>query len=127
MAALPVAKLGALILKAISKPISRRLGTYATTSPGFRTVCVTTGKANRQVLHQFNRIVRDGNAKLKPIDEELVVKRGADLLADIFVLSVGGGVIVYEYERNRGNKNAEMERIHSMLNDHEERLKKLSV
>ena len=51
------------------------------------------------------RILGLGKAKeVKPLNEEMAVEQGADLLSEIFLFSVGAGLIAYEYRRREASE-----------------------
>ncbi|XP_074662184.1 putative OPA3-like protein CG13603 [Tubulanus polymorphus] len=106
--AFPVIKLGTLVIKQISKPLAAMLKRRAKQSPLFgRYVC----KPPAQFYHWMDtklkmRLMGLGNIKeVKPLNEELAIELGADLLGEVIIFSVAVGTLYFEYWRQ--NKNAQ--------------------
>ena len=54
MAALPVAKLGALLLKTLAKPVANRIKKSAAEHPKFRTFCISFGRFIQNTITRIN-------------------------------------------------------------------------
>ncbi|KAL8510162.1 hypothetical protein ACS0TY_017106 [Phlomoides rotata] len=111
--ALPVIKLGSLLVRTISKPIANRLKRAATYHPRFRGLIVDlaqgyhvwTSKMQRHVLGRSNTL------EIRPLVEERAVQSATDLLGELFVFSVAGCAIIYEVQRSsRGEAKKEERR-----------------
>ncbi|XP_042500978.1 OPA3-like protein [Macadamia integrifolia] len=99
---LPLLKLETLALKTLCKPIANRLKKEAGLHPRFRQLIINFAQAN----HRFQTNVQRrfyGHAtevEIRPLNEEKAVEDAADLIGELFVFSVAGGVVVFEVQRS---------------------------
>nr|TKW38793.1 hypothetical protein SEVIR_1G139000v2 [Setaria viridis]TKW38797.1 hypothetical protein SEVIR_1G139000v2 [Setaria viridis] len=86
---LPVAKLGTLLLKTMSKPIATRLKTEASRHPKFRQLIINLAQANHRISTNIQRRVygHATNVEIRPLNEEKAVQAAADLIGELFVFS----------------------------------------
>ncbi|KAG2578246.1 OPA3-like protein isoform X2 [Panicum virgatum] len=86
---LPVAKLGTLLLKTMSKPIATRLKTEASRHPKFRQLIISLAQANHRISTNIQRRVygHATNVEIRPLNEEKAVQAAADLIGELFVFS----------------------------------------
>lgn len=110
--AFPLAKLGALFVKQLSKPLANKLKTRAKSSPFFRRyVCMPPA----QIYHwcEVNikmRILNLGKpSAVKPLNEREAIELGAELLGEFIIFAVAAGTITAEYLRQARNERAKEE------------------
>ncbi|RCV06144.1 hypothetical protein SETIT_1G139900v2 [Setaria italica] len=91
---LPVAKLGTLLLKTMSKPIATRLKTEASRHPKFRQLIINLAQANHRISTNIQRRVygHATNVEIRPLNEEKAVQAAADLIGELFVFSERLGI-----------------------------------
>ena len=121
--AFPLAKLGFLAIKQISKPIANSIARRAKSSRLFREyVCIPIA----QLFHWYDvrvrmRIMNLGKVTSVPkLNEEKAIEQGSQLLSEFIILSVASGVILYEYNRQSEKeevKQEQLEREKALIND----------
>ncbi|GJN19675.1 hypothetical protein PR202_gb06975 [Eleusine coracana subsp. coracana] len=99
---LPVAKLGTLLLKTMSKPIASRLKAEASHHPKFRQLIINLAQANHRISTRIQRRIYGHSNKvdIRPLNEEKAVQAAADLIGELFVFSVAGAAVIYEVQRS---------------------------
>ncbi|XP_020098116.1 OPA3-like protein [Ananas comosus] len=99
---LPVVKLGSLALKSLSKPIVSRLKQHAGLHPEFRQLIINLAQANHRFTTNMQRRLygHATNVEIRPLNEEKAVQAAVDLLGEVFVFSVAGGLIIFEVQRS---------------------------
>ncbi|CAN8304008.1 unnamed protein product [Cochlearia groenlandica] len=99
---LPLMKLGTLLVKTISKPLANQLKHQAKVHPRFRQSIINFAQRNHRFTTQLQRR-RYGHAtdvEIRPLDEEKAVQAAVDLIGELFIFAVGGGVVVFEVQRS---------------------------
>mmetsp|Transcript_30690 Transcript_30690/g.47100 ORF Transcript_30690/g.47100 Transcript_30690/m.47100 type:complete len:201 (-) Transcript_30690:49-651(-) len=99
--ALPIAKLAGLLIKTLSKPVSKRIKhEFAQYATGQK-VLVGIGQASHQLSSRMTIIASGYKVRsIKPLEHEKALSSGADLVGESFVLMVSAGIVVYEYDRS---------------------------
>eukprot|EP00924_Labyrinthula_sp_SR-Ha-C_P008295 snap_masked-scaffold_11-processed-gene-8.16-mRNA-1 protein AED:1.00 eAED:1.00 QI:0/-1/0/0/-1/1/1/0/156 len=104
---IPLFKMGTLLIKTISKPLATNLKSQAKQHPKFRKVCVTTGQFMNRIQTEINvRSLGHKVKKIKPLNEEIAINKGADLFGDVFIYTVSALTIIWEVNR-RSNETKE--------------------
>ncbi|KAJ3637549.1 hypothetical protein MTP99_000999 [Tenebrio molitor] len=125
--AFPVAKLGALLVKQISKPIANAVKRGAKSSPVFRRyVCLPPAqfynwcevRAKMWLLHLGQPV------NITVLNEAASIELGANLLGESVIFIIAAGILVFEYNRNSRREAAkeearinEMQQIQDTLKD----------
>ncbi|CAG0918923.1 unnamed protein product [Notodromas monacha] len=111
MVAFPVIKLGALIMKQVSKPLAAAVKTKAKNSYFFRTyVCMPPA----QLYHWWDVRLRMWSMNLgKPteipkLNEGMAIDLGAELLGEFIIFGIAAAILTAEYTRS-SNKEAAKE------------------
>jgi len=100
--AFPVAKLGVLAIKQISKPIANLLKSRAKNSAFFRTyVCMPPAQFyNWCEVKMKMSIMNLGRPVAVPkLNEQMAIELGANLLGETVIFVIGAGVLLLEYQR----------------------------
>ena len=112
--AFPLAKIGFLLVKQVTKPMSKRLRGFALESPVFRrgVVALSTPMVKIQA-----RLTAAGNGgapggKLPYYNELKLVEMGADAMAEGLVLAVAMGIVVVDYRSRAVKSAADKARLH---------------
>ncbi|KAI5970367.1 hypothetical protein CANMA_000530 [Candida margitis] len=95
-------KLTALLVKTISKPISKAISTQAKNNETFRKYCISF--ANR--LHKTDvklrmNLLGEKKIRVRPLNDNKAIEQGASFISETFIFSVAGGLIFYESYRSR--------------------------
>ncbi|XP_039121457.1 OPA3-like protein [Dioscorea cayenensis subsp. rotundata] len=108
---LPLVKLGTLAVKTLSKPIANRLKKEAGNYPKFRLFIINIAQINHRFSTSLQRRLYSHatNVKIRPLDEEKAVQAAADLLGDVFVFLVAGGVLIFEVQRSARSESRKEE------------------
>eukprot|EP00249_Psilotum_nudum_P008646 c21420_g1_i3 orf=643-924(-) len=87
---LPLAKLGTLALRTLSKPVANRLKAQATRHPRFREMIVGLAQANHKFTVQLQRRIygHATDVEVRPLDPEKAVQAAADIFGELIVFSV---------------------------------------
>jgi len=105
VAAFPVAKLGFLFVKQISKPIAKQIAARAKTSRLFRDyVCIPVA----QLFHWYEvklkvQMMNIGGkvTKVPKLNEARAIEQGSEILSEFILLSVASTILIYEYNRSK--------------------------
>eukprot|EP01039_Chlorochromonas_danica_P011358 gene11358-12687_t len=107
MAPLPFLKLAGLLIKTVAKPIASRMKSDARQHPRLCSLYISLGQASHQMMSRLNVMAKGYRVlSIDPLAEEEALARGVDLLSEIFIFSVAGGIMIIEYGRSEA-KNAE--------------------
>ena len=70
-------KVGALVIKQLTKPLAKRAKVHAKASPIFASQCIRVGNLVNQFTHYLNvRMLGGRILKVKPLDDAVAVERG---------------------------------------------------
>ncbi|XP_022715820.1 OPA3-like protein [Durio zibethinus] len=99
---LPLLKLGALTLKAVSKPVANMLKRQAGYAPKFRQFMISIAQANHRITTKIQRRIygHATDVKIRPLDEEKAVQAAVDLIVELFVFTVAGAALIFEVQRS---------------------------
>lgn len=125
--AFPIAKLGALLIRQISKPIANVCKERAKNNPFFRTyVCMPPAqfynwcevKAKMWILNLGKPV------NIPVLSQEMAIDLGANLLGETLIFSIGAGILLIEYNRQskkeaakESKREEEMKHIMSTITD----------
>eukprot|EP00088_Acartia_fossae_P021570 TRINITY_DN2297_c0_g1_i10.p1 TRINITY_DN2297_c0_g1~~TRINITY_DN2297_c0_g1_i10.p1 ORF type:complete len:250 (-),score=60.84 TRINITY_DN2297_c0_g1_i10:118-867(-) len=110
VAAFPVAKLGFLLVKQVSKPIAKSIAARARNSKFFRTyVCIPVA----QLFHWYEirlkmRMLNIGGkvTKVPKLNEAKAIEQGSEILSEFIILSIAATILIYEYNRSKEKEEA---------------------
>ena len=109
MSSLPLIKLGALIIKTVTKPIAKGIRNRAKDNPTFKKICIGTGNLKHKIIYNFNKVVRNNKKEYKQINESYAIEMGSEILSEMIIYTVGTGLIIGEYTyANIKKKKAEL-------------------
>ncbi len=103
---IPFLKLGSLLVKQITKPLTSRLRVEASRRPQFAKICTATGQHFNYVMSRVT-VFANGYKFIgvKPLTEEEALKTGVELISETIVFLIAAGIVVFEYDRSE-RKNA---------------------
>ncbi|KAL9267567.1 OPA3-like protein [Drosera capensis] len=109
---LPLVKLGALALKSFSKPIANRLKKEAGVHPKFRNFIVGIAQANHRLTTNVQRRIygHATDVEIRPLNEEKAVKAASELIGELFIFTVAGIALLFEWQRS-STKEARKEEV----------------
>ncbi|KAJ3661123.1 hypothetical protein Zmor_005538 [Zophobas morio] len=126
----PVAKLGALLIKQISKPIANAVKQGAKSSPVFRKyVCLPPAqfynwcetKTKMWLLHLGQPV------NLTVLNEAASIELGANLLGETVIFAIAAGILVLEYNRSSKKEAAKEEARLKEIQDLKDSLRDLFI
>nr|ACO10305.1 OPA3-like protein CG13603 [Caligus rogercresseyi] len=113
-AAFPLAKLGVLVIKQVSKPIAKSIADRARSSQFFRSrVCIPTAN----LFHWYDVKVRMkslnlGDVKNVPkLNEKNAIDTGAQILSEMIIFGIAAGILLLEMIRQSEKEEAKQEQI----------------
>ena len=118
--AFPLAKLGVLLVKQISKPLAKRFANRAKKNLVFRDwVCVPTGQffhlcEARLRLASLDLALKRTVLKVPKLSEKDAIEHGSTILSEALILCTAVAILVYEYKKSQdpmkreGHKVAEL-------------------
>ncbi|CAO2209283.1 unnamed protein product, partial [Urochloa humidicola] len=100
--ALPVAKLGTLALRTLSKPIASRLKSQAAVHPKFRNFIIAIAQINHRITTKIQRRIygHATDVEIRPLDEQKAVQAATDLIGEAFIFSVAVAALIFEVQRS---------------------------
>ncbi|XP_050370274.1 OPA3-like protein [Argentina anserina] len=100
--ALPLVKLGTLLVKTISKPVAARLKHEAGKHPRFREIIVSMAQANHRITTKMQRRLYSHatDVEIRPLNEEKAVQAAVDLIGEFFVFTVAVVALIFEVQRS---------------------------
>ena len=115
-AAFPIAKLGFLLIRQVSKPIAKNIAERAKASPVFKNwVCIPVAQ-----LFHFYEVKVKMNAlnlgtgkvtKVPKLSESQAVQQGAEILSEIIILSIASAILIYEYTKSKEKEEAKEDKV----------------
>ncbi|KAJ7545790.1 hypothetical protein O6H91_08G010300 [Diphasiastrum complanatum] len=114
---LPLAKLGTLALKTLSKPLATRLKVQASRHPRFRNIIINLAQVNHKFSVNLQRRIygHSTDVAIHPLDEEKAVQAASDLLGESVVFVIAGAAVIFEVSRNaRSEARKEEARKHEL-------------
>ena len=132
MAALPLGKLAYLVMRQVSKPVSKVVMKAAVNNAVVRDgLCAPLGQGWHWVSVQSKRLVSDSaRREVRPLTQEDAVQEGvpsrcihtqchvhtgADILAEVFVFVVAASYVVYEYVNSAVKSQKQKEDLNNQL------------
>ena len=113
--AFPLAKLGVLLVKQISKPLAKRFANRAKKHRLFRDwVCVPIGQMfhyceARVKLASLDVVLKRKVVKVPRLSEKDAIEQGSNILSEALILATAIAILVYEYKKSREEKREEEE------------------
>ncbi|RLN42067.1 hypothetical protein C2845_PM01G30390 [Panicum miliaceum] len=100
--ALPVAKLGTLALRTLSKPIASRLKSQAAVHPKFRNFIIGIAQINHRITTKIQRRIygHTTDVEIRPLNEQKAVQAATDLIGEAFIFSVAVAALIFEVQRS---------------------------
>ena len=115
-AAFPLAKLGFLLIRQVSKPIAKNIAERAKGSPVFKNwVCIPVA----QLFHFYEVKVKMSAlnlgtgrvTKVPKLSESQAVQQGAEILSEIIILSIASSILIYEYTKSKEKEEAKEDKV----------------
>ena len=113
--AFPLAKLGVLLVKQISKPLAKRFANRAKNHRLFRDwVCIPIGQVfhyceARVKLASLDVVLKRRAVKVPRLSEKDAIEQGSTIMSEALILVTAIAILVYEYKKSREEKKEEEE------------------
>ncbi len=114
MAVLPLIKVGALIVKSVSKPIAKKIKNSAVKNPRVQSLMINCARLWHRGETRMQVFVgeRQKGSQRKELNERAAIELGAELASEGFLLIVAIALLAFEATRNNAkekDKKQEME------------------
>ena len=101
-------KLTTLVIKTLSKPLSKALKTRVTADPKMAQFVEAIGQKSHSFWSSITiRAAGHKGLRVKPLDEATALNQGADIMAEFFIFSVASGAMVLELVHSNSVKARE--------------------
>ncbi|XP_037072362.1 putative OPA3-like protein CG13603 [Pollicipes pollicipes] len=130
VAAFPLAKLGTLVIKQVSKPLANAIKERAKQSYFFRTyLCMPPAQFYHwcEVRTRMWVMNLGHTGQVPKLNEAMAIDLGANMLGEGIILGIATGVLVYEYNRSSNKEEAREAAQHERLRQLESRLEDLAL
>ncbi|KAI5958326.1 hypothetical protein KGF57_002682 [Candida theae] len=95
-------KITALLVRTISKPISKAISTQAKNNETFRQYCISfANKLHKTDVKLRMNLLGEKKIRVRPLNDNKAIEQGAAFISETFIFSVAGGLIFYEAYRSR--------------------------
>jgi len=115
-AAFPLAKLGFLVIRQVSKPIAKSIAERAKKSPVFANwVCIPVAQLFHfyevRVKMQALNLGTGKVTKVPKLSSTQAVQQGAEILSEVIILSIASAILIYEYTRQKEKEEAKEDKV----------------
>eukprot|EP00112_Aurelia_sp_Birch-Aquarium-sp1_P026545 Seg9474.2 transcript_id=Seg9474.2/GoldUCD/mRNA.D3Y31 product="putative OPA3-like protein" protein_id=Seg9474.2/GoldUCD/D3Y31 len=126
MVALPLFKLGVLVVKQVSKPIANLVKTGARNSSIFKKIISSPAQRYNRLEQRFRmrQMGYQGDVNVKPLTETAAVDLAANILGEIVVFSIAVMLLFVEMKRSQlkeqskeDTQNAKLVSLQGQIND----------
>lgn len=103
---LPIAKLGSLFIKTLAKPMAKRVKHTFKQSQLTQNILISVGQASHVITTRMT--IWSAGYKVRSIqalDNEKALSQGADFIGEAFIFGVGGGIVIWEYNKSKEKEN----------------------
>jgi hypothetical protein len=108
--ALPLAKLGSLLMKTLAKPLSKQVKHHFTNYQLGQQILEGIGQGTHNLTSRMT-IWSSGYRvrSITPLERQEAIKQGADFIGESFVVVVSAGLLIWEYNRSNDAAKAKDE------------------
>ena len=97
-----LAKLAGLVIKTLSKPLSKRIKHEFSKSTTGTSLLEGMGQASHNITSRMTIWSAGYKVRnIQPLPSDKAIQMGSELVGESFVLFVSAGVIIYEYQRSK--------------------------
>mmetsp|Transcript_6577 Transcript_6577/g.9612 ORF Transcript_6577/g.9612 Transcript_6577/m.9612 type:complete len:165 (+) Transcript_6577:84-578(+) len=103
---LPIAKLGSLFIKTLAKPMAKRVKHTFKQSQLTQNILISVGQTSHVITTRMT--IWSAGYKVRSIqalDNEKALSQGADFIGEAFIFGVGGGIVIWEYNKSKEKEN----------------------
>lgn len=132
VAAFPVVKLGALLVKQVSKPLATFVKKRAINNAFFRNyICMPPAQLYhwcdvRMKMYLSNIIRTKDSVPIPKLNEQAAIELGANLLGEAVIIGVASSILLWEYNRQKEKENQREEEESEFVNNLENRITDLA-
>lgn len=131
--ALPLVKLGYLLVRTVAKPVASTFKKQARDHPWFRQACGRLAqfyhraevKMKRRIAAKNGEAVHQLVTQIKPLDEQKAVELGAEFIGEALIFGVAGTFLLLDAARNNRIESARRALIEQRFNELYERIEQL--
>ncbi len=94
-----------LLFQTLAKPVAKRIKSEFSRRDITRRMLIGLGQASHHVTSRLT--IWSAGYKVRsitPLEEDKAISLGADLVSETFLLTVSGGVLVWEYQRSKASQ-----------------------
>lgn len=99
------------MIKTLSKPVSKRIKKDFSRTKATQGLLVSLGQATHSLTSRMT--IWSAGYKVRsitPLEEDVALSRGADIVGETFVLMVTAGTMIWEYNRSKAKETAKDEK-----------------
>ena len=107
-----ITKLAGLLVKTIAKPLSKRIKHEFSRYQLTQKILINIGQTSHTITSRLT--IWSAGYKVRsitPLEPEKAMKQGAELVGEVFVFTVSGGIVIWEYNRSREKEQAKQRKI----------------
>ncbi|KAI3405590.2 hypothetical protein KGF56_001608 [Candida oxycetoniae] len=95
-------KITSLVIRTVSKPISKAITERARANESFRRHCISFANAlHRTDVKLRMNLLGEKKIRVRPLNDHKAIEQGATFISEFFLFSVAGSLIFYEAYRSR--------------------------
>ena len=109
VAGVPMGKIFYVIIKQMSRPISRRMQSFALQSPFFKNyICIPPASAYNWLVTnvRIRTMGTQGKVKVIKLTEDKAIELGAEIIGELTIFTISTLIIVAEYSRQSKKSQA---------------------
>jgi optic atrophy 3 protein len=110
-----IAKLAGLLIKTLSKPLSKRIKLEFSKSTTGTSILHTIGQASQNVTSRMTIWSAGYKVRnIQPLPSDKAIQIGSEFVGESFVLILSAGVIIYEYQRSKLKEMEKSEKLNAI-------------
>ncbi|GAA6000779.1 OPA3 family protein [Rhodotorula paludigena] len=121
-------KIASLLLRTLSKPIATKIKQQAKEHEGFKSRTIQMAQfLHRAEMNLRVKLLGESPRHVRPLSESKAIDAGANFLSEGFLFTVAAVIIIGETYRGKRAESKRRDRVHDLLEQHEEQILKLEA